>query len=159
MMHQSRGNMRSSPKCIVSFTTSNVFFSPGAVTNETSLFTYDSTHLLDEYYYAPKHDPSFVPVFSVAEDLEDPLLEPTLQMCSGEGAEFCKYDALITRSLEQGNATLISFRSHMSIKNALQSGECIHQKTVDKVVQKITINRILYLKKRRIVYMLFFTVQ
>ncbi|XP_057204981.1 sushi domain-containing protein 2 isoform X1 [Triplophysa rosa] len=92
-----------------------------AVTNETSLFTYDSTHLLDEYYYAPKHDPSFIPVFSVAEDPEDPLLEPTLLMCSGQGAEFCKYDALITRSLEQGNATLLSFRSHTSIKTALQS--------------------------------------
>lgn len=116
-----------SKTCIASFTTSTVFFSPGAVTNETSLFTYDSTHLLDEFFYAPKHDPSFVPVFSVAEDHKDPLLEPTLQMCSGEGAEFCKYDTLITRSLEQGNATLLSFRSHTSIKTALLPGECIQR--------------------------------
>lgn len=91
-----------------------------AVTNETSLFTYDSTNLLDEYYYAAKHDPSFTPDFFVTEDPEDPLYEAILQMCSGEGAQFCKYDALITRSLEQGNATLLSFKGYTSIKKALK---------------------------------------
>ncbi|XP_067295493.1 sushi domain-containing protein 2 isoform X3 [Pseudorasbora parva] len=91
-----------------------------AITNETSLFTYDSTHLLNEYYYAPKHDPSFIPNFSMTEDPEDPLLEPTLNLCAGEGASFCKYDALSMRSLQQGNATLLSYRSHMSNKKALE---------------------------------------
>ncbi|KTF90428.1 hypothetical protein cypCar_00025490, partial [Cyprinus carpio] len=91
-----------------------------AITNETSLFTYDSTFLLNEYYYAPKHDPSFIPNFSVTEDPEDPLLEPALSLCAGEGASFCKYDTLSMRSLEQGNATLLAFRSHTSTKKALE---------------------------------------
>uniref|UniRef100_A0A8C2I1W8 Sushi domain containing 2 n=1 Tax=Cyprinus carpio TaxID=7962 RepID=A0A8C2I1W8_CYPCA len=91
-----------------------------AITNETSLFTYDSTFLLNEYYYAPKHDPSFIPNFSVTEDPEDPLLEPALILCAGEGASFCKYDTLSMRSLEQGNATLLAFQSHTSTKKALE---------------------------------------
>ncbi|XP_051527168.1 sushi domain-containing protein 2 [Myxocyprinus asiaticus] len=91
-----------------------------AITNETSLFTYDSTHLLNEYYYALKHDPSFIPNFSVTEDPEDPLLEATLKMCSGEGEQFCKYDSLSMRSLEQGNSTLLLYRSHTSTKKALK---------------------------------------
>lgn len=91
-----------------------------AITNETSLFTYDSTYLLNEYYYAPRHDPSFIPNFSVTEDPEDPLLEPALNLCAGEGASFCKYDALSMRSLEQGNATLLAYRGHTSTKRALE---------------------------------------
>lgn len=91
-----------------------------AVTNETSLFTYDSTYLLNEYYYAPKHDPSFIPNFSVTEDPADPLLEPALNLCAGEGASFCKYDTLSMRSLEQGNATLLAYRSHASTKKSLE---------------------------------------
>lgn len=106
------------------------FSSSGAITNETSLFTYDSTHLLNEYYYASKHDPSFIPNFSVTEDPEDPLLEPTLNLCAGEGASFCKYDALSMRSLQQGNATLLSYRSHTSTKKALEPGEWEHREPI-----------------------------
>ncbi|XP_026883551.2 sushi domain-containing protein 2 isoform X1 [Electrophorus electricus] len=83
-----------------------------AITNEISLFTYDSEFLLNEYYFAPKHDPTFIPNFSVGKDPSDPLLEPVLKMCSGVGASICKYDALSTRSLEMGNMTLLSLRSH-----------------------------------------------
>lgn len=91
-----------------------------AITNETSLFTYDTNHLLNEYYYAPKHDPSFIPNFSMTEDPEDPLVEATLKLCSGDGADFCKYDTLSMRSLEQGNATLRAYRSHTDTQTALE---------------------------------------
>ncbi|XP_017543667.1 sushi domain-containing protein 2 isoform X1 [Pygocentrus nattereri] len=91
-----------------------------AVSNESSLFTYDSQLLLNEYHFGPKHDPSFIPSFSVTEDPSDTLLEPTLRMCSGVGAEFCKYDALISRSLELGNSTLLTQRSHAATMQDLQ---------------------------------------
>ncbi|XP_010874344.2 sushi domain-containing protein 2 [Esox lucius] len=86
--------------------------------NETSLFTYDSKHLLDTYYYV-KHDPGFVPAFSVVEDPRDPLVLDMLNMCFGEGALFCKYDTLITRSLAVGNSTLMSFQSHEALLHDL----------------------------------------
>uniref|UniRef100_A0A8C1ERN9 Sushi domain containing 2 n=1 Tax=Cyprinus carpio carpio TaxID=630221 RepID=A0A8C1ERN9_CYPCA len=113
-------DLTSSNGAVISLNSSPCFSSLGAITNETSLFTYDSTFLLNEYYYAPKHDPSFIPNFSVTEDPEDPLLEPALSLCAGEGASFCKYDTLSMRSLEQGNATLLAFRSHTSTKKALE---------------------------------------
>ncbi|XP_017307425.1 sushi domain-containing protein 2 isoform X2 [Ictalurus punctatus] len=91
-----------------------------AITNESSLFTYDSEHLLNEYYFSPKHDPSFIPQFSVSEDASDPLLNPTLKMCVGDGARFCKYDTLSTRSLELGNNTLHAVRAHAATTQDLQ---------------------------------------
>lgn len=95
----------------------------GAITNESSLFTYDSEHLLNEYYFSPKHDPSFIPQFSVSEEASDPLLDLTLKMCVGDGAQFCKYDTLITRSLELGNNTLHAVRGHTATAQDLQPGE------------------------------------
>uniref|UniRef100_A0A8C7CZ74 Sushi domain containing 2 n=1 Tax=Oncorhynchus kisutch TaxID=8019 RepID=A0A8C7CZ74_ONCKI len=88
--------------------------------NQTSLFTYDSKYLLDAYYYV-KHDPAFVPAFSVSEDPADPLVGDMLKMCFGDGAQFCKYDTLSTRSLAVGNATLLSFRSHQTLMQDLES--------------------------------------
>ncbi|KAG9262035.1 sushi domain-containing protein 2 [Astyanax mexicanus] len=95
-----------------------------AISNQSSLFTYDSPRLLNEYYYSPKHDPSFIPVFTITEDPADPLLQPTLLLCSGTGdsagAQFCKYDALTSRSLELANHTLLSHRSHITTIHQLQ---------------------------------------
>ncbi|KAJ8286007.1 hypothetical protein GJAV_G00033470 [Gymnothorax javanicus] len=91
-----------------------------AITNETSLFTYDTTHLLNEYYFAPKHDPSFVPAFSFIEDPEDPLYNETSTMCVGPGSWFCKYDTLASRSLRMGNSTLVSFSSHTAVMRDLE---------------------------------------
>lgn len=64
----------------------------GAVNNESALFTYDSEYLLDAYNYAPRHDVSFIPVFSVPENPDDPLANQASELCSGEGAQFCRYD-------------------------------------------------------------------
>ncbi|KAM9544482.1 sushi domain-containing protein 2-like [Salvelinus alpinus] len=52
-------------------------FSFGAGWN---LFTYDDKYLLDTYYYV-KHDPAFVPAFSVSEDAADLLVVDMLKMC------------------------------------------------------------------------------
>lgn len=40
----------------------------------------------------------------------------------GEGAQFCKYDTLSTRSLVVGNATLLSFMCHQTLMQDLESG-------------------------------------
>uniref|UniRef100_A0AAQ6ITR5 Sushi domain containing 2 n=1 Tax=Anabas testudineus TaxID=64144 RepID=A0AAQ6ITR5_ANATE len=91
-----------------------------AVTINSTLFTYDSDYLLDTYYYAPKHDPSFIPVFSVSESQDDPLANQASEICSGEGSQFCRYDILVGRSPRMGNATRVSFRSHISLVDDLQ---------------------------------------
>ncbi|KAI4889571.1 hypothetical protein NFI96_028903 [Prochilodus magdalenae] len=91
-----------------------------AIANESSLFTYDSELLLSQYYFVPKHDPTFIPNFSAGEDPADPLLEQVLKLCSGVGESFCKYDALTSRSLELGNSTLQTHRSHTSTTQDLQ---------------------------------------
>lgn len=64
----------------------------GAVSNASTLFTYDSEYLLDTYYYGSKHDASFVPVFSVPDSPDDPLANEASEICSGEGSQFCRYD-------------------------------------------------------------------
>ncbi|KAM3867425.1 sushi domain-containing protein 2 [Diretmus argenteus] len=104
-------------------TTAEDIFTFGAswnISTETSLFTYDSKYLLDTYYYPPKHDPAFVPAFSLPERPDDPLVADMLQMCYGDGAQFCKYDTLTTRSLALGNATLRVYRSHMALMQDLE---------------------------------------
>uniref|UniRef100_A0A3Q3WSJ3 Uncharacterized protein n=1 Tax=Mola mola TaxID=94237 RepID=A0A3Q3WSJ3_MOLML len=63
----------------------------GAVSNASTLFTYDSEYLLDTYYYGSKHDASFVPVFSVPDSPDDPLANEASEICSGEGSQFCRY--------------------------------------------------------------------
>lgn len=60
--------------------------------NRSALFTYDSEYLLNTFYYELRHDDSFVPVFSVPEDPDDPLTDQAAEICSGEGSQFCRYD-------------------------------------------------------------------
>ncbi|XP_017265981.1 sushi domain-containing protein 2 isoform X2 [Kryptolebias marmoratus] len=91
-----------------------------AVLNTSALFTYDSEYLLNTYYYKPRHDDNFVPVFSVPEDPDDPLTGQAAQICSGEGSQFCRYDILVGRSPQMGNATRVSFQSHVSLVNDLK---------------------------------------
>ncbi|KAM8828870.1 sushi domain-containing protein 2 isoform 2-T2 [Spinachia spinachia] len=94
--------------------------SNGAISNESALFTYDSEFLLNTYYYRPRHDHSFVPVFFVPENPDDPLANQTYEICTGEGAEECRYDILVGRSPRMGNATKLSFQSHVSLAQDLQ---------------------------------------
>ncbi|XP_063067130.1 sushi domain-containing protein 2-like [Engraulis encrasicolus] len=92
-----------------------------AILNASSLFTYDSAYLLDSYLSAPKHDPSFLPVFVAPDDPSDPLLPQASQLCAGEGAELCTFDTLVARSLDLGNATRVSLNSHIAIAQDLKT--------------------------------------
>ncbi|XP_067106580.1 sushi domain-containing protein 2 [Osmerus mordax] len=92
-----------------------------AILNASSLFTYDSEHLVNTYLQAPKHDPDFNPAFSAPEDPGDALLSQASELCSGEGSTYCRYDTLMARSLRMGNATRVSFNSHMSAVEDLKS--------------------------------------
>uniref|UniRef100_A0A3B4V535 Sushi domain containing 2 n=1 Tax=Seriola dumerili TaxID=41447 RepID=A0A3B4V535_SERDU len=92
-----------------------------AVYNKSALFTYDSKYLLDTYYDAPRHDHTFIPVFFVPETPDDPLDNQASEICSGEGSEFCRYDILVGRSPRMGNATRLSFQSHISLVDDLKS--------------------------------------
>ncbi|XP_069475274.1 uncharacterized protein [Ambystoma mexicanum] len=87
-----------------------------AITAETSLFTYDSWYLEDNYHI--KHDPDFIPVFSVQEDPSDPLTADMLQLCQSD--LFCRFDTLTTRSLQAGNATKMSHQRHLKVVESLQ---------------------------------------
>ncbi|XP_068562215.1 sushi domain-containing protein 2-like [Cebidichthys violaceus] len=91
-----------------------------AISNQSALFTYDSEHLLNTYYHAPRHDHSFIPVFSVPESPDDPLANQTHEICTGEGAQYCRYDILVGRSPRMGNATKVSFQSHISLVGDLK---------------------------------------
>lgn len=97
--------------------------STGAISNDTSLFTYDSARLQDSYLsFTKHHDPDFVPAFSLPESPGDPLLSDVLEICVGNGANLCKYDSLATRSLRVGNATMSAYRSHAALVNDLTPG-------------------------------------
>ncbi|KAM3874287.1 sushi domain-containing protein 2-like [Diretmus argenteus] len=91
-----------------------------AISNETSLFTYDSEYLLDTYLHAAGHDSSFVPVFSIPDNPDDPLANEASEICSGEGSLYCRYDILVGRSLRLGNATKVSFQSHIFLVEDLE---------------------------------------
>lgn len=68
------------------------FFVTGAISNNSALFTYDTAHLLDTYYYSPRHDHTFIPVFTDPANPDDPLSDQASEICTGEGSQFCKYD-------------------------------------------------------------------
>ncbi|XP_056393196.1 sushi domain-containing protein 2 [Hyla sarda] len=87
-----------------------------AVTNDSSLFTYDSRWLIENY--KEKHDPNFLPTFSVQEDPNDPLTEYIKRICGND--YFCRFDILTTRDLEVGNATLWSHENHKNLVQSLQ---------------------------------------
>ncbi|OCU02148.1 hypothetical protein XELAEV_18007909mg [Xenopus laevis] len=89
-----------------------------AITNSSSLFTYDSKFLIENYQEKP-YDPDFVPIFSVTEDPTDPLKVPVDSLCGSDA--FCRFDALTTRDLSVGNATKLSHDSHRDFVKSLQA--------------------------------------
>uniref|UniRef100_A0A8D2KT65 Sushi domain containing 2 n=1 Tax=Varanus komodoensis TaxID=61221 RepID=A0A8D2KT65_VARKO len=89
-----------------------------AIINETSLFTYDTQYLLENYFYRPKHNPSFVPVFSPSEDPADPLVELTARLCQSD--PFCRFDVLTTRDLAVGNSSKLAHQRYKTLKESLR---------------------------------------
>ena len=111
-----------------------LFLSTGKVPKKSSLFTLDSKRLLDAHSSTPSPDPVFVPAFSLPETPDDPLVADMLKMCVGEGARFCKYDTLTTRSLAVGNSTLGAHRNFQALMDALQPGTTWKQGSVLSLV-------------------------
>ncbi|KAM8960766.1 uncharacterized protein RCH25_036533 [Pelodytes ibericus] len=87
-----------------------------AVTNESTLFTYDYPDLIEDYQI--KHDPNFLPTFTIEEDPSNPLLEQIHETCGPD--PFCRFDALVTNSINIGNATRMSHLSHVNLMQSLQ---------------------------------------
>ncbi|XP_018413992.1 PREDICTED: sushi domain-containing protein 2 [Nanorana parkeri] len=87
-----------------------------SVTNQTSLFLYDTQDLLEEY--ALKHDPDFIPTFYIEEDKNDTLFQEVENMCGND--TLCRFDAFTTRSLEIGNATKVSHQNHIMLVENLK---------------------------------------
>ncbi|KAG8597924.1 hypothetical protein GDO81_002432 [Engystomops pustulosus] len=93
-----------------------MFGADWAVTNDSSLFTYDSKWLIENY--EEKHDPTFLPIFSVEEDPNDPLTENMKKICANDS--FCRFDVLTTKDLNVGIETLMSHNKHKSLVQSLQ---------------------------------------
>uniref|UniRef100_A0A8C5D8K2 Sushi domain containing 2 n=1 Tax=Gouania willdenowi TaxID=441366 RepID=A0A8C5D8K2_GOUWI len=91
-----------------------------AIRNASTLFTYDTEYLLENYYHSPKHDHMFIPVFFTPESADDPLATEAANICSGEGSQFCRYDILVGRSPTLGNVTKRSFQHHISLVKDLK---------------------------------------
>ncbi|XP_043353704.1 kremen protein 1 isoform X4 [Dermochelys coriacea] len=89
-----------------------------AVKYETSLFTYDTQFLLNNFFYATKHNSAFIPVFSPYEDPADLLVKEMTLLCDSD--PFCRFDVLTTRSLKVGNSTRVSHRNHKWLVESLQ---------------------------------------
>ncbi|XP_074055792.1 sushi domain-containing protein 2 isoform X2 [Macrotis lagotis] len=84
-----------------------------AIQNDSSLFTYDSPFLVDNYLQRPKHDPTFLPVFSPGS-----VTSQVANLCGSD--LFCQFDALITGSLDVGNATKVANERHQQLLQSLQ---------------------------------------
>ncbi|XP_050174547.1 sushi domain-containing protein 2 [Myiozetetes cayanensis] len=89
-----------------------------AIENGSSLFTYDTEFLLNNFYYGEKHNASFLPVFFPNEDPADPLVGEMVSLCDSD--PFCRFDVLTTRSLQVGNSTRLSHQDHRLLVEHLE---------------------------------------
>lgn len=92
----------------------------GAITNETSLFTYDTRGLLHDFVHGPKHNSSFVPVFSPPQDADPSLLQQAAALCQAD--PFCRFDVLTTGDLAVGNITRLSHQRFRQLQQSLRPG-------------------------------------
>lgn len=102
------------------------FVSQGAVENGTSLFTYDTEFLLNNFFYEKKHNASFLPVFFPYEDPADPLVKEMHSLCDSD--PFCRFDVLTTRSLQVGSSTKLSHQNRKLLVENLQPGDATFHK-------------------------------
>ncbi|KAM3822634.1 sushi domain-containing protein 2 [Vipera latastei] len=89
-----------------------------AITNETSLFTYDTPDLLHDFVRGPKHNASFVPVFSPPHDTNASLQEQAEALCRDD--PFCRFDVLTTGDLATGNITRLSHQRFGQLRQSLR---------------------------------------
>lgn len=93
----------------------------GAVDNTSSLLTYDSQFLVQNFLERPKHDPDFRPLFPNETTLSPGQAEEVTRLCGDD--QFCRFDVLATGSLSVGNATRAAHQQHWSLVQSLQPGE------------------------------------
>lgn len=91
---------------------------PGAVSNTSSLFTYDSWPLIYQFPNPTKHDPNFRPLFP--DETPPSQSEDVARLC--ESDHFCILDVISTGNPSVGNATRIAHQLHHHRLKSLQPG-------------------------------------
>ncbi|XP_032745124.1 sushi domain-containing protein 2 [Rattus rattus] len=89
-----------------------------AVSNASSLFTYDSRPLVNQFLNGPKHDPNFKPLFPDETTLSPSQAEDLARLC--ESDHFCVLDVISTGDPSVGNATRIAHQLHQNRLKSLQ---------------------------------------
>nr|XP_008534719.1 PREDICTED: sushi domain-containing protein 2 [Equus przewalskii] len=92
-----------------------------AVENASSLLTYDSQLLVNNFLYGPKHDPTFRPLFPDEITPNSSQTTEVAKLCGDN--HFCSFDVAATGSLSVGNATRMAYQLHQRRVQSLQSGE------------------------------------
>lgn len=95
--------------------------SAGAVENASSLFTYDSRLLVNNFLYRPKHDPTFQPLFPEEITPSPSQVIEAAELCGDN--HFCSFDVAATGSLSVGNATRLAYQLHQHRVQSLQPGK------------------------------------
>nr|XP_044988993.1 sushi domain-containing protein 2 [Jaculus jaculus]XP_044988994.1 sushi domain-containing protein 2 [Jaculus jaculus] len=84
----------------------------------TSLFTYDSRFLVDNFLNQDKHDVNFKPLFPNETGLSPSQAEEVARLCGGD--PFCVLDVAATGSQGVGNATWAAHQMHQHRLRSLQ---------------------------------------
>ncbi|XP_023502485.2 sushi domain-containing protein 2 [Equus caballus] len=90
-----------------------------AVENASSLLTYDSQLLVNNFLYGPKHDPTFRPLFPDEITPNSSQTTEVAKLCGDN--HFCSFDVAATGSLSVGNATRMAYQLHQRRVQSLQS--------------------------------------
>ncbi|XP_027812646.2 sushi domain-containing protein 2 [Ovis aries] len=89
-----------------------------AVQNASSLLTYDSKVLVENFKERPKHDPTFLPLFPEESSASPSQASAAADLCGDDS--FCKFDVAATGSLSVGNASRVAHRQHLLRVQSLQ---------------------------------------
>ncbi|XP_077730643.1 sushi domain-containing protein 2 isoform X1 [Canis aureus] len=89
-----------------------------AVRNTSSLLTYDSWFLVNNFLYQPKHDYTFQPLFPEETTPNPSQAAEAAKLCGDN--YFCIFDVMATGSLSVGNATRMAHQWHQHRAQSLQ---------------------------------------
>ncbi|KAI5133217.1 sushi domain-containing protein 2 isoform X1 [Manis pentadactyla] len=89
-----------------------------AVKNDSSLLTYDSPFLVNNFLYLPKHDSNFQPLFPEEATLSPSQAAEVAKLCGED--RFCSFDVAATGHLSMGNATKVAHQQHLRHLHSLQ---------------------------------------
>lgn len=89
--------------------------------NDSSLLTYDSPFLVNNFLYLPKHDSNFQPLFPEEATLSPSQAAEVAKLCGED--RFCSFDVAATGHLSMGNATKVAHQQHLRHLHSLQPGE------------------------------------